>query len=126
MVFELREAHRRINRHRYAARHQDAEEAEKIVAAGGQHDGHGLSRYQSAPGEFAGHRRGAGNQPGIADIFGGVVFAVEMNLQLIGVTLDMPVDHLQQRSRFSGHALIGMHRQRLHGFRRFCQRRFRT
>ena len=37
-----------------------------------------------------------------------------MNLQLIGMTFEMPVDHLDQRTRLRWHALIAAYCQRLH------------
>ena len=47
MVLQLRGAQRGVKRHRYAAREQNAEEREEIVAPGGQHDRHGLPRLQA-------------------------------------------------------------------------------
>ena len=97
MLFDLRRADRRIDRHRYAARQQDAEKSEKILGAGREHDGGGLSGLQSAFPQSSGHRPGALPQSGVGESgVDPIVVAVNLDGHPLGLAPDMPVQHVDQ------------------------------
>ena len=114
MLLKLRGPDRWIDRHRHATGQQDAEKAEEVVGAGGQHQGHGLARLQPARLESSGDGARALNQIGVGE--GGddpLVVAVDLDRHPVRIAALMPVQHLQQgRGALRGFSYRGFPRRR--------------
>ena len=86
MVFELRRARRRIDRHRDRPRLQDAEVDAEVVGRGRQHDRHALARLDAGPLQAGGKRRRGVGELAVAEGLLGVVLQ-QHDLRLVGVGL---------------------------------------
>ncbi len=118
MVFELRRARWRIDRHRNRTRLQDAQVGAEVLGRGRQHDRHALPRPDPGTLQAGGERRrGVGKLTVGRGLLGIVV--QEDDLRLLRVGLQMPVEHAEQRGRI-GDAVT--HRCRAVGRRRDVQR----
>ena len=99
VVFDLRQAHRRVDRHRHSAGEQNAEEAEEIITPGRQHDRHRAGGLEAALDQSCRDRARAVSQLRVADSLFPLVVAIEVYLQSGGMLCDVPVEHRGQRQR---------------------------
>ncbi len=98
VVFDRRQARRRIERHRHAARKQHAVERVQILPAGRQHDRDHLARLQSGARELRRIAHRAIPQRAIAQrVF--LVFLVHEHGEAVGLAFDVVLECLGQRAR---------------------------
>ncbi|MCY1356146.1 hypothetical protein D9M69_425880 [compost metagenome] len=113
MLLDLRQAQRRVDRHRHAAGQQGTEEAEQEVAPGRQHQRHPLPGAQAAPLQAAGDAQGALAEAGVADLLAGLGGAQQVHVGALRVALDVPVEHLDEGlRRFRAGRVAGVRRPR--------------
>ena len=98
MVFELRRAHRRINRYRHPAGIEHAEKTEKVITRRRQHQRYCVAGLQAVLLQAAGDIEGALPEPAIGNYITVVVILVKLDMRTLGVRPRVPVEHLSQRS----------------------------
>src|SRR5215471_12898500 len=98
MLLQLRQAGGWINRHWNATRQQDAVKASEKVAAGGQHERHGLPWLQCLGLETCGHRRSTVVEGRIGDLFDLLIGAVQGNMATLRVDLRVPSEDFHEGS----------------------------
>ena len=111
VLLQLRGACRRIDRHRNTARQHYPEEAVEILAAGGQHDGHGLTRLEPPGEEPSGHFPGAIVEILVGDLAGPVLLLVELDVGPLPAGAHIELEDLDEAP--------GASRDRLRSRRRF-------
>ena len=104
VVLDLGEPRRRIDGDRNAARQQHPEEAEEIITAGGQHQGHALPRLQSFGDQPRCDRPGAVHEPLVAYL-GGLILLLLVKIDVDPLTMGLyvPGKHILQRLRVPRH-----------------------
>ena len=99
MIFNLRQAGRGIYGNRNGAGEQDAEEAGKKLAAGGQHECNGLLGLQSACLQPGSHRLGVCQKVRVSDGFGRIAISYQGDVRSVRMVLGMPDQGVNQRAR---------------------------
>ncbi len=97
VVFDLCQAHRRINRHRHAAGDEHAEEAEQIVAAGRQHDRGRLAWLQTGVLKPRGHVFRALQKLAVRHRLLLATVVKQVDVGALRLMPGMPLEHLNQR-----------------------------
>ena len=103
MFLDLRRPRRRIDRHRDAARQQDAHEAREVVLAGGQHQHDRFGGRQPEVREPGRQPRRAVEQRGEADFHGLAVVVEKADVGAVAVMLRLPLKGVGQRFHVARH-----------------------
>ena len=113
VLFELRHAGGRIDRHRHGAGIENAEERGEEIRRGRQHHGDAIARHDVAADEALRHRARGGLQVAIAHrAEHGVLVLQHRDVDVIRMLRDVPVEHLGQGSgviRLADQRRRGMH-----------------
>ena len=107
MFLDLRQARRRIDRHRHRARNQHSEEAREIVETGRQHQRNGLLRFDALGDQPGGNAPRALVQRGIADAFERLALVIQQHMLAPGLPRGVPFEHFDQSLRRIGQRHIG-------------------
>ena len=99
MLLDLLRSGRWIDGHGDAPGHEDAEETEEIVGSGRQHECDGRALAHTILAQMPGHPRRALGQVAIADRARGLLEALVEDVQALGVTLEVPIEHIQESTR---------------------------
>ena len=98
VLFELRHAGRRIDRHRHGAGIENAEERGEEIRRGRQHHGDTVARHDVAADQALRDRARGGLQVAIAHGAEHDVLVLQhRDVDVIRMVLDVPVEHLGQR-----------------------------
>ena len=128
VLFELRHAGRRIDRHRHGAGIENAEERREEIRRGRQHHGDAIARHDVAADQPLRDRARGGLQVAIAHrAEHGVLVLQHRDVDVVRMLRDMPVEHLGQCLgviRLADQRRCGMHRdiRCLRGHRRPARR----
>lgn len=94
VIFELRRACRRIERHRHATGVKRPIEGSEEFAPGGQHDGDAIA-WMHITFEQAGRQRlRRGPQHPVGDVLAPFIVAIQRDMNPLAVPVDVPVKHL--------------------------------
>ena len=103
MLLDLRRPRRRIDRHRDAARQQNAHEAREVVLAGGQHQHDRFGGRQPETGEPGRQPRRAVEQRGEFDFHGLALIVEKADVGAVAVMLRLPSKGVGQRFHMARH-----------------------
>ena len=106
MLFELRGARRRVDRHRDRARPQDAQVGAEIRGRCRQHDGHALAWLHARLLQAGCHCRAGLGKLAVAERVLAVVDQAG-EVGAVGVCLQVPLEHVEQRPGAGGSAGVG-------------------
>ncbi len=99
VLLDLIGAERRVERHRHAAREQDAEVGVEERRLGAEQQRHPLARDDAAAAQSGGHRRRVAIQAAVGDRRLGAVVGPQLDVDAVGALLDLPAQRLHQRPR---------------------------
>jgi hypothetical protein len=101
--FKLQKPHRRINRNRYCAGTEDAEEGDEKIDACRKHDADPVARRHVMPDQTLCEPLGPGCKFSVGEGAENRRLVLQYGqMQPIGMTCGMPLEHLDQGARFMG------------------------
>ena len=98
VFLNLRGSPRRVDGNRHPSREQYAEKCLEILSAGRQHERDGFPGDEIGRHETLCHRVPAVLEISVGECIVGTVLIEEVNVDLVWMTLTMPIEHVEQRS----------------------------